>query len=130
MAYANGPAREGGAERIQLATDGSAHSKSSEFSQDSSGAPLHLVGSPRVVIEHCDGRVFVRVLNPLWGSGNLDREYLTRTGKPGPKALAYAEELRQRHAAAAWAAHKRREVAAEARMAERIANARGIGGGQ
>jgi hypothetical protein len=130
MEYTNGPASKGGAERIQLATDGSAHSKNCSEKQDSNGAPLWLVGSPQVIIEQRDGRVFVRVLNPLWGSGNLDREYLTRTGKPGPKALAYAEELRQRHAAAAWAAHKRREVAADARMAERIANARGIGGGQ
>ena len=96
--------------------------------QDSSGAPLHLIGRPKVVIETRGTSVFVRIKNPLWG--DRDMEFLTRTGKPGRGALAYAEERRQRHAKLAWEKHKEREAAAEFRMAERIANARGFGGGQ
>lgn len=119
----NTPARGGGT--VHLDGEQSPSSKNTAEKQGISGAPLHLIGSPTVAVTHHCGSTFVTVENPLWGWGNLDREFLHPKSRAADK---YAAELRERIAAAAWKEHGRIERLKEARRREREATVGRIGG--
>lgn len=67
--------------------------------------PIHLIGSPRVVVEHHASRAFVWVENPIWGWGNSRREFLN---PKSPAIFKYAQALAIRIRNAALAEEARR----------------------
>lgn len=86
-----GPANEGRAD-VLLGGEHSAHSKNGSKSQDNNNIdPAELFGWPRVVIEHANGRIFVKMKNRPWGWTNIDKECLTDAG-----AEKYADRLKER----------------------------------
>lgn len=108
-----------GAEGFQFATDASALTAKPSEKQSLDGAPIHLIGSPKVSVTNRRTDTLVSVANAPWGWGELDRCFLhlpLKTRSVG--AERYALQLRQHIAAAAWKEHERRERLKEAKRRE------------
>ena len=61
---------------------------------------LASIGTPRVVVTYRKGSAFVNVDRPMWGWGNVEREFLN---PDSPGVMRYAQELFARLAAEALA---------------------------
>ena len=84
--------------------------------------PIHLIGSPRVVVETHATKAFVWIENKPWGWPELRREFLNRES---PKVARYAKSLALMIQAAALKEEQRRGRLQEARWQERIGRERG-----
>ena len=92
------------------------------------GAPIHLIGSPRVVVTNRGTSTLVTLTERPWGWPDASREFLhAPLHSKSAKAERYAAELRQRIAEAAWKEHARRERQKDLKLQEAIAR---CGGGQ
>lgn len=111
-----------GAETNQLAADASAYTAKPSEKQSIADAPIHLIGSPKVVVTNRGTDTLVSVAGAPWGWGDLDRVWFHKPLKRhSVGAERYALQLRQRIAAAAWKEHDRRERIKEAKRREREA---------
>jgi hypothetical protein len=98
----NDPAR-GGATFQLGGENGYLDSRNGSNIQSITGAPLHLVGSPKVKVDNFGTHTNVTVADTPWGWGNLDRTFLHKPlHQKSTAAGRYADELRQRFANAAW----------------------------
>lgn len=84
--------------------------------------PIHVLGSPRVVVASRCGSTWVWVERQPWGWSNATKEFLR---SPSKAALRYAVELATRLRTEAQAESDRRERLQNARLAELAARAGG-----
>jgi hypothetical protein len=105
-----------------LAAEPGTHAEKRSEKQSITGAPIHLIGTPKVVVQNRGTDTLVTVTDAPWGWGDLDRCFLHQPLKTKSiSAERYALQLQQRIATAAWAEHGRRERLKEARRQEREA---------
>lgn len=78
--------------------------------------PVHLLGNPKVFLDHRTDGTLVAVLNSPWGFSGLDKMFL---GGIGGAARSYGLELVARFRKAALAAQARQRRLEEAKRKER-----------
>ena len=125
------PAQGGGT--VQLGGENSSSLRAKPAKRQSQdGPPVHLLKRctcsatvdkckclPRVVVCNSGTETLVRLANAPWGWGRTDCVFLhLPLHKESKKAAAYAAELEQRLAMAAWKEHDRRERLQDARRRE------------
>jgi hypothetical protein len=84
--------------------------------------PIHVLGSPRVVVAARDGSTWVWVDNQPWGWSDATKEFLR---VPSKAANAYALELAGRIREEARQEFERRERIKDARLRDLVAKAAG-----
>lgn len=101
------------------------YSRNGAKKQSLSDAPLHLINGkrgdpPKVSVLNRGTETVVLLHNAPWGWGRCDRVFLhAPLHRESGKAAAYAAELRQRLADAAWKEEARREALRTAALRER-----------
>jgi hypothetical protein len=108
-------------------SDAKVHVKAALKATDGSGVRVlqdrefgHLIGSPKVLVEHRGGSAFVSVQPRPWGWQNVDREFLNANS---PGVSRYADKLLAAIHETGKREHERRERLKEARQRERTVRA-------